>query len=230
MKNNFDFNQLFKSGVNYQRLSDSQIVKEKIDQNYRKQGNIRYGEQKAFTCLGVRSKNSLEDYLRKVQNFITLAKKSENQLVLTLEIESFALRRKLSQQLQNIYRVTNEIYTTFNRRSPNFEIIFQKPRPEPKEESKDSKEKHQHKKKKVTEADCELSDYDRVIEGKRDGYNVVFEDDKCIAIQATSEHLKVHLEVVAKASNNQSLEKSSPELVGHMMLVAKKLAEKMGLD
>ena len=220
---------MFKHGVNYQRLSDSQTVEEKIRQSYRKQGNIRYGEHKAYTCLGVRSKNSLEDYLRKVQNFITLAKKSENQLVLTLEIESFALRRKLSQQLQAIYKVTNEIYTTFNRRSPNFEIIFQKPRPEPSSKE-ESKEKQHYKKQKVTEADCELSDYDRVIGGQRDGYNVVYEDDRCIAIQATSDQLKVHLEVVAKASNNQSLEKSSPELVGHIMLVAKNLAAKMNLE
>ena len=148
---------------------------------------------------------------------------------MTLEIESFALRRKLSQQLQAIYKVTNEIYTTFNRRSPNFEIIFQKPRPEPSSKE-ESKEKHHYKKQKVTEADCELSDYDRVIGGQRDGYNVVYEDDKCIAIQATSDQLKVHLEVVAKASNNQSLDKSSPELVGHMMLVAKNLAAKMNLE
>ena len=58
----------------------------------------------------------------------------------------------------------------------------------------------------------------------------MYEDDRCIAIQATSDQLKVHLEVVAKASNNQSLEKSSPELVGHMMLVAKNLAAKMNLE
>ena len=32
MKHNFDFNKLFTLGVNYQRLSDQQIVREKIAQ------------------------------------------------------------------------------------------------------------------------------------------------------------------------------------------------------
>ena len=32
MKNNFDFNKLFNKGVNYQRLSDEELIKQKVEQ------------------------------------------------------------------------------------------------------------------------------------------------------------------------------------------------------
>jgi len=31
MKNNFDFNKLFSKGVNYQRLSDEELIKQKVE-------------------------------------------------------------------------------------------------------------------------------------------------------------------------------------------------------
>ena len=63
MQHNFDFNKLFKEGINYQRLSDSALVRQKIDLRPEydivksvtctntNQG-IRYNSQRAYTSIG----------------------------------------------------------------------------------------------------------------------------------------------------------------------------------
>ena len=63
MQHNFDFNKLFKEGINYQRLSDEALVRQKIDLRPEydivksvtctntNQG-IRYNSQRAYTSIG----------------------------------------------------------------------------------------------------------------------------------------------------------------------------------
>lgn len=119
MKHNFNFNKLFVEGVNYQRLCDEQLVRDKISavldsnpvvlQENGSYGYINYSQQRSFTSIGSKSAKSLDDYIRKVQNFIILANKSDKPLVLDLNIESYALRRKLSQSLQTLYKDRNVI-------------------------------------------------------------------------------------------------------------------------
>ena len=107
MQHNFDFNKLFKEGVNYQRLSDEPLVKKKIDLRseediIRSTGGItsnqgiRYNTQRAYTSIGSTSQTSLEDYVRKVANFAILAQSREDWPIMEIRIESYALRRKLS--------------------------------------------------------------------------------------------------------------------------------------
>jgi len=82
MKHKFDFNKLFSEGVNYQRLSDAQKVNEKIRVNIDftqtisndsgNLGNFKYFQQRSFTSIGSKSTRSLEDYIRKVQNFVMM--------------------------------------------------------------------------------------------------------------------------------------------------------------
>ena len=95
------------------------------------QGNtISYHPNRAFTSLGCQSKNSLEDYLRKVANFIELAKRSDDWPVLELKIDSYALRRKLSQELLYLYKDRNIIFSSFSKNSSIFTVRKYKPRSE----------------------------------------------------------------------------------------------------
>ena len=57
MKHNFDFNKLFNSGVNYQRLCDENLIREKIAQRASDPGAIisittsegaRYNERRSY--------------------------------------------------------------------------------------------------------------------------------------------------------------------------------------
>jgi phage terminase large subunit len=123
MKHKFDFNKLFSEGVNYQRLSDAQKITEKIRSNIDfsqtisldsgNLGNFNYFQQRSFTSIGSKSTSSLEDYIRKVQNFVMMTQKSDDWLILELNIESYALRRRLSQALQIMYKDRNAIFTQF---------------------------------------------------------------------------------------------------------------------
>ena len=131
-KHGFDFNKLFTSGITFQRLSDKQMVRDKIEQKTDlallggiglTQGNqVSYHPNRAFTSLGCQSQKSLQDYLRKVANFIQLARQTDDQLVLDLKIDSYALRRKLSQELFVLYKDRNIIFTQFSKNSPIFSI------------------------------------------------------------------------------------------------------------
>lgn len=110
IKHQFDFNKLFAEGTTFQRLSDATKIAEKIRVNIdfgrtvradtKNLGDFNYSAQRSFTSIGRRSVHSLDDYIRKVQNFVMLAKQTpEHWGVLEIEIESYALRRRLSQAL-----------------------------------------------------------------------------------------------------------------------------------
>ena len=50
--------------------------------------------------------------------------------LLEIEIESFALRRRLSQELQAFYKDTNLIFTQFSKANPIFTVRKWRPKPE----------------------------------------------------------------------------------------------------
>lgn len=81
MKYNFDFNKLFNLGVNYQRLCNQDLVREKIAQrasdptaviSTTTSEGIKYNERRAYQSIGSTSKAQLKDYTRAVANFAQL--------------------------------------------------------------------------------------------------------------------------------------------------------------
>ena len=81
MKHNFDFNKLFNSGVNYQRLCDENLIREKIAQRASDPGAVistttsegaRYNERRSYQSIGTSSKVLLHQYIRAVANFAQL--------------------------------------------------------------------------------------------------------------------------------------------------------------
>ena len=71
----------------------------------------RYNVHRAYQSIGTSSQASLKEYIRAVANFAQLIKTTEQMLLLEIYIESFALRRRLSQELQGFYKDTNLIFT-----------------------------------------------------------------------------------------------------------------------
>jgi hypothetical protein len=139
MKHNFDFNKLFNLGVNYQRLSDQALIREKIAQraadptaqiSTTTSEGTRYNVHRAYQAIGTASQAKLKAYIRAVANFAQLVQVSEDMLLLEIEIESFALRRRLSQELQSCYKETNLIFTQFSKASPIFTVRKWRPKPE----------------------------------------------------------------------------------------------------
>jgi len=139
MQHNFDFNKLFKEGINYQRLSDETLIRQMIDLRpeydiiksvscTKTNQGIRYNSQRAYTSIGVTSKTSLEDYVRKVANFAVLVQTRDDWPIMEIKIESYALRRKLSQELQNIYKDRYLIFTDFSKGSSTFTVRKYKPK------------------------------------------------------------------------------------------------------
>lgn len=157
------------------------------------QGNqISYHPNRAFTSLGCQSTKSLKDYLRKVANFIQLAKNSDESLVLDLKIDSWALRRKLSQELLFLYKDRNIIFTQFSKNSPTFSVRKWKAKNE-------SDGKDQIKSEvKVTEKETELSCFDKIVYGERKGVKVLHEDERCIAFEDHYPVAKIHFIVLLK--------------------------------
>ena len=138
MQHGFDFNKLFKEGVNYQRLASEALVRQKIElrpeyqiiqasPNLASNAGLNYSTHRAYSSIGSTSKTSLEDYIRKVANFAVLAQNRSDWPVLEINIESYALRRKLSQELQAIYNNRNMIFTSFSKASPIFTVRKYKP-------------------------------------------------------------------------------------------------------
>lgn len=97
-----------------------------------------------------------------------------------------------------LYKDRNLIFTTFSKNSPIFNIRKWKPR---SEETKDSKE--QNKDVFLSELDTELSTFDKIIQGHRDGIKVLYEDHKCIAFEDRSPVALVHFIVLAKDTQLQ---------------------------
>lgn len=88
---------------------------------------------------------------------------------------------------------------------------------QPKEQEES---KIQAKVVKVTEEQCCVSEYDRVIKGDHNN-EVYFEDDVCIAFQNEDKAAKQHFTVLAKKNTIQS--------AGRLLLVAKEVALQLGM-
>jgi hypothetical protein len=73
-----------------------------------------------------------------VANFVQLAKHTDDWIVLEIKIDSYALRRKLSQDLLNLYKDRNVIFTQFSKGSNIFTVRKWKSKSDHNEESKDN--------------------------------------------------------------------------------------------
>ena len=62
LENNFDFNKLFKEGLNYTRLSEKEEVKSRIAKSVGEAPEFN----RMFTHLGSQSSSSLQNYVKKV--------------------------------------------------------------------------------------------------------------------------------------------------------------------
>ena len=77
MKHKFDFNKLFNLGINYQRLENMDLVKQKIDKKLEQskdfiadpQDGVRYAMHRSYTKIGSTSQALLQKYLRVACNF-----------------------------------------------------------------------------------------------------------------------------------------------------------------
>lgn len=63
-------------------------------------------------------------------NFADLVRSSDDMFLLEIEIDSFALRRRLSQELQSFYKESNLIFTQFSKNSNIFTVRKWRPKPE----------------------------------------------------------------------------------------------------
>lgn len=65
----------------------------------------------------------MESYVKKVQNFVELSKKDDNQYkVMELEIESFALKKQLARELYDLYSGQRIIFTEYKKGSSIFTV------------------------------------------------------------------------------------------------------------
>ena len=90
----------------------------------------RYNERRSYQSIGTSSKQQLREYIRAVANFAQLVQTSDDLFVLEIHIESFALRRRLSQELQAFYKDSNLIFTQFSKASSTFTVRRWRPKPE----------------------------------------------------------------------------------------------------
>ena len=169
MKHNFDFNKLFNLGVNYQRLCNQDLIREKIAQraadptaviSTTTSEGVRYNERRAYQSIGSTSKAQLKDYTRAVANFAQLVQQSDDMFLLEIHIESFALRRRLSQELQSFYKDSNLIFTQFSKASNIFTVRKWRPKPE------DGKIMPQVEETKLTLDQLKDSPFDKIIKGE----------------------------------------------------------------
>jgi len=79
--------------------------------------------------------------------------------LLEINIESFALRRRLSQELQSFYKESNLIFTQFSKASPTFSVRKWRPKPE------DGQVQPQIQETKVSIDSLKDSPFDKIIKG-----------------------------------------------------------------
>lgn len=204
MKHNFDFNKLFNLGVNYQRLSDQQAVRDKIAQKTQDPTAVisiasnegaRYNERRSYQSIGSASQQLLKQYIRAVANFAELVQSSEDIYLLEIPIESFALRRRLSQELQSFYKDSNLIFTQFSKANPIFTVRKWRPKPE------EGQGLPQLPETKVTLEQLQDSPFDKIIKGQLQ-VQAVFEDERVIVFPSKRPCARVHLIVLAKSSQH----------------------------
>jgi hypothetical protein len=63
-----------------------------------------YKQRNSFQNFCSKSKQILDEYLRRTANFVEICGRSEELLSVDYVIESYALRRKLAQKLGDLYR------------------------------------------------------------------------------------------------------------------------------
>lgn len=84
---------------------------------------------------------------------------------------------------------------------------------------------------KVTEQEIELSAFDKIIKGQTKGLKVLHEDDKCIAFEDGNPIAKVHFIVLAKSDVGMGkIDQQDQALIGHMMVIASKVAKTQNLE
>lgn len=107
-ENKFDFNKLFNEGLNYQRLCNQSQVSATIKHHKFLYNKLDYPCQfepwRNGGKLGVKSEKRYHEVMRIVKNFVFvhMAKRSADEqelLWLEMEVESFALRKRLNQQI-----------------------------------------------------------------------------------------------------------------------------------
>lgn len=189
--------------------------------------------------MGTRSQQSLSEYVQKVQNFVELTKANKDypHKVLELEIESFALKKQLAKELQELYKDQKVIFTEYKKGTSTFLVRkFNQKNPAREQErltnlfaAKFAKPAPEHQKP---------LNYPECIDARYAAATVLYQDDKCIAFQEPSQPVaKVHFIVAPKGQANQKshLTKFSdvgdPDaaLMGHLMFVVSKVAAEQGL-
>ena len=149
--------------------------------------------------------------------------------LLEIEIESFALRRRLSQELQGFYKESNLIFTQFSKANPIFTVRKWRPKPE------DGQVMPQVTETKVTLDQLRDSPFDKIIKGTDRVDPVLFEDDKVIVFNSKRPCAAKHIIVLAKQQRLQSLidveeTEEDAALLGHMMVTAAKQARVLEIE
>lgn len=67
------------------------------------------------------------------------------------------------------------------------------------------------------------------MDGNLHGLTVHYEDDKCLAASEEYSVSKTHFMVVSKDKSDTSLQNASPDVIGHLMVVAAKVAKQLDL-
>ena len=101
-----------------------------------------------------------------------MARTSNDNLVLEMDVASWGLRRKLSQKVSQLY--SQSVQAQVNRRQTKVMVIYYDPENFEKQKGKQQV--------KVSAQECEVSRMDRILKGARDGVNVVYEDKDCLAV------------------------------------------------
>lgn len=147
--------------------------------------------------------------------------------MLEFKIESYALRRRLSQVLQHIYKDRFVIFTQFSRHADTFTVRKWRDKSENFEDSTQTTNGQNSKVKKdikISEAECEISDYDKIIRNldndDRKNVKVLHEDPICIAFEEPfTPAAECHIVVVAK-DKELCFQSAPAEVIGKMTLVA----------
>ena len=172
----------------------------------------------------------MKEYIRAVANFAQLVQTCDDIFVLEIKIQSFALRRRLSQELQSFYRDSNLIFTQFSKASPIFTVRRWRPKPE------DGQVMPQVQETKLTLEQLRDSPFDKIIKGEEHASQVLFEDERVIAFPSKRPCAMTHFIVLAKTLERHSLIDVSEEnesdraMLGHMMVVAAQVAKSLNLQ
>lgn len=96
-----------------------------IQSDTKQLGSNNYLTTREFKKVGGNSKKNLtlQDLVRKVQNFIVFARRTKPSAVFNINIEQYNMRKNLSEQLEMIYE--DKISIKFDKKSSNFTVNLQ---------------------------------------------------------------------------------------------------------